>query len=126
MTIPNRVTTIGQLAFANNYLESVSIPNSVTSIGEFAFAWNKLTCLTIGVGVTSIGGIGAFYRNPLVNVTIGNNVHIASESWGGVIICLIGSGFYSFYIAQGRRAGYYTFSGGQWRWAEERQVQGED
>ncbi|WP_083822554.1 leucine-rich repeat protein [Prevotella sp. C561] len=39
VTIPNSVTTIGQLAFSGcSSLTSVTIPNSVTTIGSEAFS----------------------------------------------------------------------------------------
>jgi len=50
------VTVIGEDAFREKNIVSVTIPNSVTSIGIYAFAgcWS-LTSVTIGNGVTSIG-----------------------------------------------------------------------
>jgi hypothetical protein len=56
-TIPNGVTSIGDLAFyLCTSLTNVTIPNSVTSIGNHAF-WEctSLTTITIPSGVTSIG-----------------------------------------------------------------------
>ena len=67
------MTSIGNRAFSDNQLTSVTIPNSVTSIGSEAFFDNKLTSVTIGNGVTSIGS-EAFSNNQLTNVTIGNGV----------------------------------------------------
>ena len=67
------VTSIGNSAFANNNLTSVTIPNSVTSIGVGAFDDNNLTSVTIPDSVTSIGS-GAFYNNSLTSVTIPNGV----------------------------------------------------
>ena len=69
----NSVTTIGDYAFYNNALTSVTIPTSVTSIGEGAFRANALSTVTIGNSVTSIG-TAAFEANALTTVTIGNSV----------------------------------------------------
>ena len=73
VTIPNSVTSIGDYAFYNNNLTSVTIPNSVTSIGESAFSNNQLTSVTIPNSVTSIGNY-AFKKNQLTSVTIPNSV----------------------------------------------------
>ncbi|MCF8378963.1 MAG: leucine-rich repeat protein [Bacteroidales bacterium] len=67
--IPSSVSTIGEDAFASNYLNSVTIPNTVTSIGDGAFFNNRLTSVTIPNSVTSIGKT-AFFRNRLTDVTI--------------------------------------------------------
>ena len=74
VTIPNGVTDIGEYAFYNSGLTSVTIPNSVTSMGSYAFMSCKgLTSATIGNGVTSMGSY-AFSESGLTSVTIGNGV----------------------------------------------------
>jgi len=67
------VTHIGNEAFKERNLTSVTIPNSVTSIGNRAFAGNHLTSVTIPGSVTSVGN-GAFAGNQLTTITIGANV----------------------------------------------------
>ncbi len=61
--IPNSVTTIGNSAFSNNNLTSITIPNSVTTIGSQAFEGNNLTSVTIPNSVTAIGSWAFDYNN---------------------------------------------------------------
>ena len=55
--IPNGYTSIGNIAFFQNYeMTDVTIPNTVTSIGNRAFgSCNRIDTLTIPDSVTSIG-----------------------------------------------------------------------
>lgn len=73
--IPDTVTYIGAVAFADSMLETVTIPHSVTSIGERAFSnCSNLTTATIPDSVTSIGDY-AFYRcSCLKDIEIPNSV----------------------------------------------------
>ena len=76
------VTSIGEYAFRENALTSVTIPDSVTSIGEYAFEDNALTSVTIPDSVTSIGG-GAFADNALTTVTfLGNAPTAGTDVFG--------------------------------------------
>ena len=73
VTIPNSVTSIGSFAFRNNLLPSVTIPDSVTTIGDSAFNGNALASVIIGDSVTTIGRL-AFFTNLLPSVTIPDSV----------------------------------------------------
>ncbi len=76
VTIPNSVTSIGDYAFSNcSGLKEITIPNSVTSIGEGAF-WGctGLTAITIPEGVTSIGDYAFNNCTGLTEITIPNSV----------------------------------------------------
>ncbi len=73
VTIPNSVITIEHQAFQSNQLTSVTIPNSVTDIGGGAFGANRLTQITLGQKVETIGG-SAFRDNDIRQVTIPGSV----------------------------------------------------
>ena len=70
-----KVTSIGDSAFYNCVLESVTIPNSVTSIGDSAFYnCRDLQSVTIPNSVTSIGGAAFYDCKSLKTITIPNSV----------------------------------------------------
>ncbi len=73
VSIPNSVTSIGSGAFFINQLSSITLPNSVTSIDDYAFRDNALTSVTLPNSVTHIGR-HAFRDNALIEVTIPNSV----------------------------------------------------
>ena len=74
VTIPNSVTTIGDMAFQECGLTSITIPNSVTRIGLEAFKCCNLTSVSIPNSVTFIAK-GAFSDcRGLTSVTIPNSV----------------------------------------------------
>ena len=75
VTIPNSVTTIGNNAFSNCEITSVTIPNSVTTIGNYAFyTCPFLTSITIGNSVANIGNHAFDNCYSLSSVTIPNSV----------------------------------------------------
>ena len=75
------VVRIGQQAFYNSQLNSVSIPNSVTSIGIVAFSENQLSSIVIPSSVETIE-MGAFERNniDLSNIFLQEGLKIIGDS----------------------------------------------
>jgi hypothetical protein len=110
--IPNSVTLIGMSAFRNNQLTNITIPFSVTYIDETAFHDNQLTNIIIPNSVTYIGG-SAFTNNPLTSITIGTNVELFEADYR--YDAPFGDGFTNVYNNNGKRAGTYIYSDGQWR-----------
>ena len=98
ITIPENVTTIGERAFRNcSGLTSVTIGNSVTSIGYSAFRnCTGLTSVTIPNSVTSIGNYAFSDCSGLTSVTIPDNVttidYRAFYNCSGLTSVTIGNG----------------------------------
>ncbi|MGI6579659.1 MAG: leucine-rich repeat protein [Saccharofermentanales bacterium] len=67
------VKHIGDVAFQDKSLESVTIPEGVETIGEYAFNLNNLERVTIPDGVRIIGR-SAFYMNGLMEIGISDSV----------------------------------------------------
>ena len=76
ITIPNSVTKIGDGAFAGcSSLTSISIPNSVTKIGDGAFVeCESLTSISIPKSVTEIGDRAFEDCSSLTSISIPNSV----------------------------------------------------
>ncbi|MDO4763948.1 MAG: leucine-rich repeat domain-containing protein, partial [Flavobacteriaceae bacterium] len=66
---PSKLTTIGVSAFLTSGLTAVTIPDSVTEIKQSAFNGNSISTVEIGTGIQKIGH-SAFIGNPLRNVTV--------------------------------------------------------
>ncbi len=81
VTIPDSVTSIGDGAFLKcRSLTSVTIPGSVTSIGDYAFDYClSLTSVNIPDGVTSIGNRAFSRCSGLTSVTIPGSVTTIGE-----------------------------------------------
>ncbi|MCD8347531.1 MAG: fibronectin type III domain-containing protein [Lachnospiraceae bacterium] len=98
VSIGDKVTTIGDWAFANcENLTSVVIPDSVTEIGEQAFHYcTSLENVTIGSGVTLIDKRAFLGCESLTNLVIPDNVitidYWAFHSCSGLTNVSIGSG----------------------------------
>jgi hypothetical protein len=90
VTIPDGVTTIGNMAFTNCYgLTNVTIGNGVTTIGLGAF-WNCscLTTLTLGNSVTRIGQSAFWDCLDLTSVIIPKSVISIGEGAFGLCTSL--------------------------------------
>ena len=75
VTIPNSVTSIGDYAFRACPISSLPIPNSVTNIGTGAFQYcHSLTSINIPNGVSSIGSIAFSMCSNLTSVNISSSV----------------------------------------------------
>ena len=75
VTIPYGVTSIGYSAFSYNDLASVNLPESLTDIAKYSFMSNKITSIDIPDSVTNIG-FCAFVFNYITSITIGAEVDI--------------------------------------------------
>ena len=80
LNLSDSVTEIGQFAFANTRIETLTIPKSVTTVGDYAFQ-SCINLETVRYEGTLIGGF-MFVRCPkLKNVTLAKTVKIISSHW---------------------------------------------
>ena len=78
-----RVTEIGSYAFSGSSLKEVVLPSTLTKIGESAFRDTQLTSITIPEGVTEIG-FGAFMDSSLKEVVLPSTLtNIGSSAFSG-------------------------------------------
>ena len=90
---------IGEGAFTQNQLESVTIPDNITSIGAGAFAYNRLTSITLHHRFSFID-YDAFAYNPITSITI------IRYGWSDALGD--DNGFKQAFIDSGRQSGTYT------------------
>ncbi len=84
MTIPNSVTTIGDYAYFNcATTSSITIPASVTAIGEYAFANSGITAFNIPSALTEIGTL-ALSSTAVTGITVDED-NSSYCSIGGVL-----------------------------------------
>jgi hypothetical protein len=86
VTISNSVTSIGKLAFHQcSSLSSVTIPGSVVTIDEYAFSeCTALTSVTFSGSVETIGNYAFYECTALTSIAIPNSVRaIGERSFGG-------------------------------------------
>ena len=80
LIIPDKVTHIGDRAFAGGNFQSVTIPNTVKSIGEYVFlGCSSLTSVTIPNSVINISHCAFDGCYSLASVTIGNGIETIGE-----------------------------------------------
>jgi hypothetical protein len=73
VSLPDSLTAIGVAAFSGNSLRSLVIPASVTTLGSAAFRNNLLTSLVIPESVNDLGSY-TFLNNRLVSLTFEGNM----------------------------------------------------
>jgi hypothetical protein len=69
-TIPSFLRIIGDNAFAETLVSSVSIPRGLGSIGNYAFAYTNLTSVSIPSSVSTIGTHAFAFCKQLVKVDL--------------------------------------------------------
>lgn len=67
------MTSIGEIAFSNNQIASLTLPDGVITIDDDAFSYNHLTNIIIPASVTSIG-YSTFSKNNLSTITFQGNL----------------------------------------------------
>jgi len=105
--IPEKITFIGEEAFAGSKLAGVTIPNGVTGIGRLAFrSCSNLTSVTIPASVTSIGRQAFGSCSNLTSVTFQGT--IPSANFDGAVDTSQGNTFRPGTFPGDLRAKFYA------------------
>lgn len=114
ISIPNSINDVNieriyQDAFNGKNLTSVtfSADSGIVQIHARAFQNNKLTEIALPTSLKNLD-IRAFYGNNITKVTIGSDVTVAGSVFGNDNL------FRDAYIANGKSAGTYIYTNGQW------------
>jgi len=75
-----RVTAIGENAFCNSEITSITLPEGITTIGNGAFACANITSITIPEGVTSIERFAFYNCKDLKTVSLPEGLTTIGES----------------------------------------------
>ncbi|MBE6630294.1 MAG: leucine-rich repeat domain-containing protein [Ruminococcaceae bacterium] len=83
LTLPARLTAIGEAAFVGSMLEHVTLPDALVSVGELAFAeMPALASVTFPQGATTLTlGFAAFQKSALSALTVPANVILGEETF---------------------------------------------
>ncbi|MDR0316177.1 MAG: leucine-rich repeat domain-containing protein [Treponema sp.] len=111
VTIPDGFTSIDGKAFYGNYLNTVILADSVVLIRPEAFGNNREFSVTPD-GAEVLG------ENLLTTITIGANVELGMDYSGNKSRPSFDNGFDDFYDNNGKQAGTYILSNGQWSMIE--------
>ena len=81
VVIPDSVTSIGQWAFSNTGISSVTLPKNIKTIGYGSFYNNNLTSINVANGAETIGGL-AFKANKISKLRLPTSLKtIGSEAF---------------------------------------------
>ena len=95
------VIAIGNSAFFENQLTSITLPSTLTAIGNEAFNGNQLSSISLPDSLTTIGA-HAFYRNQLTSIRLPDNLNIQITS-------IVYSAIYDKYIRNGKKMPRFLF-----------------
>jgi len=105
--MPDGIIKIGDYAFYGNKITSVAFPATLEYIGTAAFSTNELSDVELPPSLKNIKAY-AFTGNNIKSIRIGANVIMHINSFD--------DDFARYYIHNERKAGTYSFVGGEWNY----------